>query len=124
MTEWEMREYPAPADWRGRRGAPAGGRIELMCALELSEEIGCALAPQAARARLLPEPLAARTPAEARRRGRGRFREVRDTDLAGNLVGDNRRGPGREPIERGDGGRAAYSYRPRRRSEAEDFDED
>jgi hypothetical protein len=56
MTEWEMREYPAPADWRGRRSAPAGGRIELMCALEPPEEIGCALAPK------LPEPASCPSP--------------------------------------------------------------
>ena len=89
-----------------------------MCAPEIPGEIGYELAPK------LPEPLAARAPGQARRRGRGRFRGVRDAELAENLVGDNRRRAGREPIGRGDGGRAAYDYRLRRRSEAYDFDND
>ena len=74
-----------------------------MCAPEIPGEIGYELAPK------LPEPLAARAPGQARRRGRGRFRGVREAELAENLVGDNRRRAGREPIGRGDGGRAAYS---------------
>lgn len=40
-----------------------------MCTPEIPGEIGYELAPK------LPEPLAARAPGQARRRGRGRFRE-------------------------------------------------
>jgi hypothetical protein len=90
----------------------------LVWAPEIPEEIGRELAPK------LPGLLGRHVDGAVIRRGRDQFRGVRDADLAENLVSDDGRRAGRLPIGRGDGGRAAYDYRLRRRSEADDFDND